>query len=136
MNIKEIIQKLKKNIEKRTKRSKFLKNPLLEKNIEIYEKNRKTVVYIAGAITGEPEYKKIFKERQEFLESCGYVVFNPTILPLGLPYKSYINICKGIIKEVDCVYMIKGWERSYGATQEFLYAKKLKKEIINFKKRN
>lgn len=103
---------------------------LTDKNIEIYRKIKKDVVYLSGAITHNPNYKTQFQHAQETLENLGYCVFNPTILPIGMRYMSYLKIAKSIIEEADVICMLEGWEKSAGANIEHRYAKEHQKEII------
>lgn len=101
----------------------------IENNIELYKQNRKTVVYIAGPITKEQDYKAKFDKAEKILKQKGYSVFNPSVFPLGMEYESYIRICKVIIAEVDVIYMLTGWRKSEGAKIEHNHARQLGKEI-------
>lgn len=87
-----------------------------------YHEQRDKTVYISGAITDEPRYKANFGRAKKFLKSLGYRVFNPTSMPSGMEYQSYLKIAKAIIEEVDVVYMLRGWERSEGAKVEYNHA--------------
>lgn len=100
------------------------------RNVDLYKKNRKRTMYIAGAITGVENYKDLFAEAEQVLKRAGYETFNPTCLPPGMEYESYLRIGKQIIEEVDGIYMLENWEDSEGAKIEHEYAKKLGKFIL------
>lgn len=104
-------------------------NEKITKNIEEYNKRLKKVFYVAGPITGAEGFKKNFAEAEAMLVAKGYAVINPTLLPDGMKYESYIKICKSMIEEADAVYMLLGWENSEGAKIEKAHAEKLGKLI-------
>ena len=54
-------------------------------------------MYIAGAITGVENYKDLFAEAEQVLKRAGYETFNPTCLPPGMEYESYLRIGKQIM---------------------------------------
>lgn len=81
-------------------------------------------IYIAGKISGDPEYKDKFMKAEEYLtKTKGYeVVLNPSKLPEGLTYEDYFPICFAMIDAAKAVYMMLGWEESRGANRELGYA--------------
>ena len=80
------------------------------------------VVYIAGKIDGEPNYKEIFAKAEQFLKSRGHIVLNPAILPEGMPYERYMPICMAMLDQADAVYLLNNWTDSRGAMIEMSYA--------------
>ena len=82
-------------------------------------------IYIAGKITGEPNYKETFKIAENDLLEAGHAVLNPSILPLGFEHEEYIHICKAMIDVCNVVYMLKNWKESKGAKLEHKYAKEI-----------
>ncbi len=78
----------------------------------------KTVVYIAGKITGEAGYAAKFADAEMVLQECGYIVLNPTALPLGLDYEDYMAIDFAMIEVADMIVMLRGWQSSPGAQRE------------------
>lgn len=78
--------------------------------------------YIAGKITGDPNYKEKFQKAEEFLRSCYDVVLNPAILPEGLKQIEYMRICFSMIDCCDVVWFLKDWKDSAGARLEHDYA--------------
>ena len=79
------------------------------------------IVYIAGPITGVPDYREEF-ERVERMLSENHIVFNPSFLPEGLPHDAYMPICYAMMDACDTVYFLRGWECSMGSRLEFEYA--------------
>lgn len=91
-------------------------------------------IYISGPITGVPDYADKFNHAQNEL-----TVKYPTatlINPLFVehpPFADWIDYMKADIKALlDCnaIYMMKGWQKSKGATLEFIIAKHLDMTII------
>lgn len=101
----------------------------VNENIALYKKSRRTIIYIAGPITGDMNYKAKFAAAEKTLTEQGYGVFNPSVFPTGMEYESYIRICKAAVAEVDAVYMLAGWEGSEGAKIEHNHARALGKDI-------
>lgn len=79
-------------------------------------------VYIAGAISNNPNYLKEFAEAEKYLIRNGYTALNPTKNE-GSTYKELID--KGLMDLMQCeaIYMLPGWENSVGAGLEYTYAK-------------
>ena len=101
-----------------------------QSNIKKYANKRKTVIYIAGKITGDYNYKDKFKKAEIYLRELGFSVFNPANFPFGLEYESYLKICKSIIEEVDFIYVLKDFKDSEGAMIEIKHAERINKRII------
>ena len=87
-------------------------------------------IYIAGKISGDPNYKAKFTTREEQLQKEGYTVLKPSNLPLGFTDDEYIHICKAMIDVCDSVYFINDWIYSTGSIIEMEYAKNNNKNII------
>lgn len=88
------------------------------------------ILYIAGPISGQLDYKSKFKAAESKLKEMGHIVVNPSFLPDGLrEYNDYIHICKAMIDKVDAIYMLDDWIYSKGAKIEKAYAESLKKPI-------
>lgn len=86
-------------------------------------------VYIAGPITGHPDYKQVFENVQRNLEAAGSVAINPAILPEGLSPGEYMAICLPMLLSADRVLFLHGWETSKGAMIEHALALYAGKEI-------
>lgn len=85
-------------------------------------------IYIAGPITGIFNYREKFMAAEEELTKRGHTVLNPSFLPDGL--KDYMPICKAMIDQADALYMLKNYQESVGAMEEYRYARKHKKKIF------
>lgn len=78
-------------------------------------------VYIAGPITGHPDYKERFAKAEQELREQGDIPLNPAMLPAGMGYEDYMHICFSMIDVADKVIFLEGWETSPGARRELAY---------------
>lgn len=99
------------------------------------ENKKKKVAYIAGKISGKKNYIYDFVDAEQVFRHLGYVVLSPIKIPLGLEWDQYMRIDIAMIKEVDTVVFLKGWEKSKGATIEHEYAEENGKTIIEYDRR-
>lgn len=97
------------------------------------------IVYIAGGITGDENYKTRFaaakrmllREGEDRLISMEHYygtpradkVLNPAELPEGWPGKVYMDVCLAMIRAADLVAFLPGWEQSRGASLEMQYCR-------------
>lgn len=84
-------------------------------------------IYIAGKITGDPDYRAKFADAQRQIEAQGHVVLNPATLPEGMEPKDYMRICFAMIDVADEVWMLPRWPDSVGATIEWRYCQYVRK---------
>ena len=91
-----------------------------------------TVVYIAGKIDGDPNYKEKFRKAAEQLEARGYIVLNPATLPEGMSKEKYMPICLAMLNQADIVVMLSDYKNSPGALLELKYAYYQDKEILKY----
>lgn len=92
---------------------------------------KKDVVYIAGKITDNPNYKEDFKRGEDELRRKGFeVILNPTIIPENLDYANCMKICRGMVEASDYIYFLKNWENSNGAKIEYHWANELNKTMM------
>jgi hypothetical protein len=90
-------------------------------------------VYIAGKITGNPNFKEQFKNAELGLRLKGHKVLNPadTVARIdGLKHEEYLHICLAMIDVADAVALLPNWKDSKGAREEREYAMKKGKEVI------
>ncbi len=87
------------------------------------------VVYIAGPITGVPDYRERFARAAEAIEKRGYIALNPAALPDGLTNDQYMKICFAMIQAADLVLFLSGWRKSLGASLEQLYCNYIGKPV-------
>ena len=87
-------------------------------------------IYIAGKITGDPNYKETFEAAADCLRSNGDVVLTPCFLPDGMSMADYMRICLAMIDCCDSVFFLPNWQDSEGARVEHAYCKKCGKHII------
>ena len=89
------------------------------------------IIYLAGKITGNPEYRKQFAAAKAELEAKGYIVLNPAELPEGMSKAAYMRICFAMIDTADGVCGVGRWTDSRGAIAETSYADYIGKPIRN-----
>lgn len=87
-------------------------------------------IYIAGKITGDPEYKTKFAQAERQLRKLFGTVLNPAVLPEGMGREDYMQICFSMIARADAVAFLPGWTSSPGATLEHQYCAYVGKEIL------
>lgn len=86
-------------------------------------------IYIAGKITGNPDYKNQFAEAEATLKAQGHTVMNPSVLPEGFEHYEYMKICFRMIDVCEAIYFLDNWRDSQGAKMEYEYARATGKRI-------
>ena len=87
-------------------------------------------IYIAGKITGDPDYKKKFADAERYYRNMRLTVLNPASLPEGMQKADYMRICFAMIDTADVVAFLPGYETSPGAQLEHLYCEYIGAYVI------
>ena len=91
-------------------------------------------IYISGPITGQDplDTERKFARAACIINRAGHIAVNPTDLPQGFTWETYMQIAGAIISsgELDAIYMMSGWKRSRGAVIEWTMARAMKIPII------
>lgn len=88
-------------------------------------------VYIAGKITGDPDYRAKFKRAEDQLREEGHTVINPAVLPSGMDRADYGRICAAMLDSADAVCFLGDFGESRGAKVEYDYCQYTEKKIIH-----
>lgn len=96
-------------------------------------------VYISGKISGmnHDEAQQRFLDAEEKLKAEGHAVFNPFAYsedkfgrPGSLKWEEYMMELLPFVSRCDAIYMLDGWQKSYGANIEYLWAIRCGKKIL------
>lgn len=89
-------------------------------------------IYIAGKITGDPEYKGKFEAAKNLISSliAEAIVLNPAENPPGMSKSDYMRLSFAMIDCADFVYFLPDWEESGGARLEHAYCDYIEKMIF------
>lgn len=97
------------------------------------------IIYLAGKITGDPEYRAKFAAAKEWLLAekepeeaapgllkaspfpTADVVLNPAELPEGWPKSAYMDVCLAMLRKADIAVFLPDWRESRGARLEMDY---------------
>lgn len=87
----------------------------------------KRKVYIAGKITGDPNYREKFQWAGNHFRECGDIVLNPASLPEGMSRADYMRICFAMMESADIVAVLPNYQDSLGARVEIAWCDYIKK---------
>ena len=82
-------------------------------------------IYISGAITGTDDAVERFELWENLLKMYGWDVVNPQKICSSIghwEHQKIMKICFYLLAECDAVCFMPGWEKSFGANQEYGYA--------------
>ena len=87
-------------------------------------------IYIAGKITGDPNYKMKFRMAAKHIQELYplAVILNPAELPEGLTPKDYMRSCFAMIDVADAVVFLPDAVESAGARLEMAYCEYIEKK--------
>lgn len=93
----------------------------------------KPKIYLSGAITGNPKYKKEFASTAKYLKRLGYKVVNPAAYPehKNWDWEDYLRRDIPLLCKCDAIIMINDWRNSKGARLERFIAEKLGIEVFD-----
>ncbi len=93
------------------------------------------VIYISGPMSGLPNYNfDAFDRAEEIIRARGDLPMNPAQLGrkwcaengyremTEAEYKKILDTCLRNVRYCHGIYLLKGWENSYGAKQELMTA--------------
>lgn len=90
------------------------------------------IIYLAGRITGDPEYRNKFMEAEAKLKEQGHVVLNPAVLPLGMLYHSYTHIDDAMLECAEAICLLPDWWHSPGARREKFMAEQMEITVMYY----
>lgn len=91
-------------------------------------------IYIAGKITGDPNYREKFEKVERTLVWLGYSVMNPACLSddKEFSWDDYMAITSTMQERCEATVLLPDWQDSKGATMEAQKAKILGHKIFLF----
>lgn len=88
-------------------------------------------VYLAGKITGDPNYREKFAAVAKKLEErAGVTVISPAVTPEGLKKADYMRICFAMLESADTAVFLPDWEDSPGAQLEKHWCEYVGKKMV------
>lgn len=90
------------------------------------------IVYIAGPITGDRDYRAKFSLAAVNLKNIKHIPMNPAVLPAGLAYEAYLPICFTMLDQTDAICLLNNWEQSPGVRRELVHALAAQKNFTVF----
>ena len=82
------------------------------------------IVYIAGRVTGDPNYKRKFNHAMQAVRELGHTPLTSAVLPAGLREADYMRISLAMIDSADLALFLPDYFKSEGATVEWLWCQK------------
>lgn len=95
-------------------------------------------IYLSGPITGQPNYRRVFREAATILEDKGYTdIVNPAELCAvvnveNFGYENIMTLCRDMLSQCDVVVTLPGWKNSHGCGREVGYAEAMDLLVIEF----
>lgn len=78
-------------------------------------------IYIAGKITGDPDYKQKFEKVEKSLAKLGHSVMNPASLGCypEFSWEDYMFITRAMQVKCNAILFLPDWTDSRGAMREY-----------------
>ena len=88
----------------------------------------KSLTYLAGPISGIPDYLEKHKTAKAYLESLGHAVISPAVATMNMPTphmtrKMFLDHGLLLLSFCDTLALLPGWTKSSGCQLEYAYAK-------------
>ncbi len=96
----------------------------------------KKKIYLSGKISGDPNFKEKFAQKEKELTEMGYHVFNPATHPDMFTWEQFMELDLKALGHCDAIYLLDDWKDSRGAKIEYDEAVKLGKEVLFEEKRD
>ena len=95
-------------------------------------------IYLAGKISGNPNYKQDFAEAKKVVAKMGQdcSILSPAILPEGMSKADYMRICFAMVDSANCVVLLPNATESDGAMLEKNYAEYIGKFVLHIDVKN
>jgi len=91
-------------------------------------------IYIAGKVTGDPDYKKKFIKAEDALYDAGYEPFNPAAsISCNEEWQNAMKKAIRLMMSCDGVALLPDWKKSKGAKIEAKIAKMIDLPIMPLK---
>lgn len=90
-------------------------------------------IYLAGKISGDPNYKEKFKRAARQIEKLFGPVLNPAQRPEGLSAEAYMQLSFSDLGQADAAVFLPDWKDSAGARLEHDYCAYVGKPILYLK---
>lgn len=87
-------------------------------------------IYIAGQITGDPDYAEKFEQARVLLKGQGCTVIVPSVLPEGMGPADYMRICFAMMDSADVVAFLPDYRDSRGAMLEHTWCQYVGKQTM------
>ncbi len=92
--------------------------------------DNKKKIYLSGKISGDPNFKEKFAQKEKELTEQGFSVFNPALHPDMFTWEQFMELDLMALGNCDAIYLLDDWKDSRGAKIEYDEAVKLGKEVL------
>lgn len=90
-------------------------------------------IYLAGKISGDPNYKQKFRRAAGRIEKMFGPVLNPAARPEGLTPEDYMQLSFAELSRADAAVFLPDWTDSAGARLEHDYCEYVGKPVLYLK---